>query len=82
MQLKVDLKPRQELPRDRKEKGNPDEAKAPGKNADAGKAMVGGAARTHFGFCWLERTLAQRELSLHGKWGLSSKPPEWLSSGE
>lgn len=40
MQLKVGLKTRQELPREQEEKGIPDEAKALGKNADAGMDEV------------------------------------------
>lgn len=40
MQLRVGLKTRQELPRERKEKGIPDEARTSGKNADAGMDVV------------------------------------------
>lgn len=39
-------------------------------------------AGAEFEFHWLGETLAQREVGFHGKWVLSSKPREWLSSGE
>lgn len=53
MQLKVGLKTRQELPRESKEKVIPDEARTPGKNADAGMDVacvlgVGGQGHTIF----------------------------------